>query len=66
MIMKSASKSKRNELTLKKKVKVIEHVKKNHGLGSRNVVEAFEYCKHKPNRYFCIETLFLPGMSVVV
>ena len=29
-------------VTLKKKVEVIEHVKKNPGLGSRNVTEAFE------------------------
>ena len=41
MVTKSASKSKRNELTLQK-VEVIEHAKMNPGLGSRNIVEAFE------------------------
>ena len=48
---------------LKKKVQVIEHVKKNPGLGSRNVAEAFEFGK---TRYFCKQTLFFPSTRVVV
>ena len=51
-VTKSARKSKRNELTLKK-TEVIEHVKKNPGLGFRNVAEVFECGKMQ------IQSIFL-------
>ncbi len=37
-----ATKMKRNELTLKRKVEVIEHVKKNPGSGCRKIADVFE------------------------
>ena len=39
-----------NELTLKK-LEVIEHTKKNPGLGSRNIAEAFECGKLQKKMY---------------
>lgn len=42
MATKTTTKTKRNELTLKEKVEVIEYVKKHPEVGSRNVAKVFE------------------------
>ena len=45
MATKTSTKTKRNELTLKRKVEVIEYVKTNPGAGSRKVARVFECWK---------------------